>query len=88
MNWNVMLNVVMSALFFAPLLIALAAFLFIGGLMAIEGLATLVGRRAAELDATVAPPVAGPVVEGLKNAIATDAAAPAIEEARDDAANG
>ena len=40
MNWEIMIEVLMSAIFFAPLLIGLTFFVVIGGAMMFEGLAS------------------------------------------------
>jgi hypothetical protein len=77
MNWNVMLEVVMSAIFFAPLLIIFGAMLFVGALAAFEGVVAL--ARNVALPAGAASPVieneAGPVVAGFKAAIEEEAEA-------------
>lgn len=74
MNWNVMLEVVMSLVFFAPLVILLGAFLFVGVLTAFEGVAALVrGEQAPVPAAPVANPEVGPIVAAFKGSIQEEA---------------
>lgn len=47
MNWNVMLKVLASSIFFAPLLLGLAFFLFLGVLLGLEVLLGYAERREA-----------------------------------------
>lgn len=74
MNWDTMLKVVMSMIFFAPLLIALVAFLVVGVLVAFEGIAALATKNAgvaspAKAASETAP---GPIVAGLDEAISQE----------------
>lgn len=75
MNWNVMLEVVMSLVFFAPLVILLGAFLFVGVLTAFEGVVALARGEAATVPAApvAANPEVGPIVAAFKGAIAEEA---------------
>lgn len=69
MNWDLMIEVVMSMVFFAPLLIALGVFLFMGVLVLFEGAVALGGKYQRQ-GATRAPAAAaGPMALGLEEAI-------------------
>lgn len=78
MDWSYMLKVLMSMIFFAPLLIALVGFAFVGVLVLFEGLVAFATKRA-QVAGAVAAPVSqnqpGPIVAGLKEAIAEEATA-------------
>lgn len=76
MNWDTMLKVVMSMIFFAPLLMALAFFLLLGVLMLFEGLTAFARRDLTEINAiakTTAAPRTGPIVAALEEAIGDEA---------------
>ena len=70
MDWKIMVEVCMSILFFAPLLIAFTAFLFIGAAILFEWVAQI-ARGAESLTEKVAgtSTPAGPIVSGLKASI-------------------
>lgn len=72
MNADTMLSVLLSSLFFAPLLIGLVFFLFIGVLVAFEGVLSLAGAYAAQ-SARPTPQAAaertGPIGAELQDAV-------------------
>ncbi|MBS1148860.1 MAG: hypothetical protein H6Q89_558 [Myxococcaceae bacterium] len=92
MNWDLMMNVVMSMMFFAPLLIALGLFLFMGVLVAFEGAVALGGKLGANERAArhAQPEPMGPIAEGLEEAVKDEVAqanAPAKDATKGRAAN-
>ncbi|MBS1153997.1 MAG: hypothetical protein H6Q89_5695 [Myxococcaceae bacterium] len=90
MNWDLMMNVVMSMMFFAPLLLALGFFVFMGVLVAFEGAVAFASKLGASEQLAYAPAAPmGPIAAGLQEAVRDEVAeqnAPAAEAPR--AANG
>lgn len=82
MNWDTMLGVVMSGIFFAPLLLALGFFLLVGVMTAFEATVAFAGKMAAEDKLPAAAPEAGPIAARLNEAVEAEAnAAGSAEEA-------
>ena len=72
MDWNTMTSVLMSAIFFAPLLLALGFFLFVGALVLFEGAVAFAGRYATETkipEAEVDISEVGPIAAGLEESV-------------------
>lgn len=70
MDWKVMVEVCMGIIFFAPLLIALLGFLFIGAMMVFEGIAQIAMASEMVQEKVVdAQKHDGPIVSGLKESI-------------------
>lgn len=80
MNWDTMLGVVMSGIFFAPLLLALGFFLLVGVMTAFEATIAFAGKMAAE-DQLPAAAEAGPIAARLNEAVEAEANAAGSEEA-------
>ena len=68
MDWEIMMRVLMSMLFFAPLLIVLIGALFVGVLVTIEGFVSLVSKK----EIVVVQDSSGPIVQGLKDSISQE----------------
>lgn len=76
MDTKVMMSVLMSMIFFAPLLIALTFFLFVGVLVVFEGAVAFVGRHEQTSKTASEAPAStevGPIVAGLEAAIQEEA---------------
>ncbi len=84
MDGKTMLSVLMSMIFFAPLLVATAFFLFVGLLVAFEGAVSFAGKHALEVAGETASPAPapGPIVAGLDDAIRDEAARAKAEPKR------
>ena len=73
MNTKMMLDVGMSALFFAPLLVALSFFLIVGVLVLFEGAVAFAAKTAKETEAVATPATGtGPIVAGLMDAVSAE----------------
>lgn len=91
MNTDTMLNVAMSALFFAPLLIGLVFFLFVGALVAFEGLVSFAGKFANEGKVPAAQAAGaqmGQIASELQDSIKVEVEEAEAAKGQDKAQNG
>lgn len=67
MNFDIMLNVLMSALFFLPLLIGLVFFITIGVLMTLEGIVSLYKVETPKVEPKDYGPIATEMMSSLND---------------------